>query len=88
MPKIAPSERPENRTHPKRQEKCPHTQLSLPITFGRYTAAKSYYIPFQCRAPHADPSRKLRRDTFLYSAYQLFTLPWHVQPGPIRTIYV
>jgi len=69
-------------------EKCRHTQLSLPIKFGRQTAADSYYVPLQRCAPHDDPSRRLRRDKLLYGAYQLFTQPWQVQPGPIKTLYV
>ena len=57
--------------------------------YGRQTAADSYYVSLQCCAPHDDPSRRLRRDTLLYGAYQLFTQPWqNVQPGPIRTFYV
>jgi len=44
-----------------------YRQEKNPIKFGRQTTANSYYVPFQCCAPHDDPSRRLRRDTFVRS---------------------
>jgi len=58
------------------------------INLGRQTASVSHYATFQCRAPHAEPSYKSRRDTPQYGAHQLTKQPWHALPGHITTLYV